>query len=211
MKSKKIYLIMTAGRGPVECGIAVRGIQGRFKEYLNEEGIKFKIVRQNLGSVSGSIETIVFEFADSDMEKIKPWIGTHKWICQSPIRKFHKRKNWFIKCEKIVQQKTFEVEEKDVTYQTFRASGPGGQHRNKVETAVRLIHHKSGLMVTATDGKSQHQNRKKAWEKMKAKIKETNNASFQKQNLDQWIEQIEIERGNPIKVFEGRKFKEKKK
>jgi len=201
---------MTAGRGPVECAIAVSGIQERFKQYLMKQNIEFHIISQTFGSIKGSIETIVFELKLTDSRKIEAWIGTHKWKCDSPVRKFQKRKNWFIKCEKVALPEKVELLESDVIYQTFRASGPGGQHRNKVETAVRIIHNKSGIIVTATDGKSQHQNRKKAWEKLNNKIEELNSSSCQKQNFDQWISQLEIERGNPIKTFEGLKFKEKK-
>ena len=209
MKTKKEYIVFTAGRGPSECAIAVHGIQERFKQCLKVQNIEFNIISLHKGSVQGSIETIVFELAGANTNMIASWIGTHKWICQSPIRKFQKRKNWFIKCEKLLPLESFELKESDVSFQTFRASGPGGQHRNKVETAVRLIHEKSGLIVVASDGKSQHQNRKKAWEKLRSRINELNQSSFQKQNLDKWMAQIEIERGNPIKVFESMKFKEK--
>lgn len=210
MNNFRIYVLITAGRGPLECAIAVGGIQERFRDYLIEQEISFKVIEEHLCAMKGAVETIVFELEKSDIERVSSWIGTHKWICKSPVRKTHKRKNWFVKCEKISIPETIYFSEQDVTYQTFRASGPGGQHRNKVETAVRVTHNKSNLSVTATDGKSQHQNRKKALEKLQQKMKELNQISFQKQNMDQWIEQIEIQRGNPIKVFEGLKFKERK-
>ena len=58
----------------------------------------------------------------------------------------------------------------DVDY--FIASGPGGQNRNKVETGVRLVHRPSGMMVTATERRSQHANREAAYERMAAKLQE---------------------------------------
>lgn len=195
MNNKQVYIIITAGRGPLECSIAVRGIQEKFKAFLKKHGIEFNIVSQKLGSVAGSIETIVFQTPESALPHITPWLGTHKWVCQSPIRRFHKRKNWFVKCERIDIADNIQVDEKDVTTQTYRASGPGGQHRNKVETAVRLIHRPSGMVVTASDGKSQHQNRKKAWIKLREKIAQENMAKLQQLAVDQWSEQIEIERG----------------
>jgi len=208
--NKKIYVMITAGRGPLECGLAVRGIQKKFKEEMKRLKVDFRIASQKMGRLQGTMETIVFEINQADFNKMEHWIGTHKWVCQSPIRKFHKRRNWFVKCEKIELSDAIEISEKEVVCQTFRASGPGGQHRNKVETAVRLIHVKSGLIVTASDGKSQHQNRKKAWEKLRLKMKEINESTLKMQNLERWSEQIEVERGNPVKVFVGTKFKEKK-
>lgn len=56
--------------------------------------------------------------------------------------------------------------ERDCVEEFFIASGPGGQHRNKVETGVRLIHRPSGLMVTATERRSQYANRERAFERM---------------------------------------------
>jgi len=54
----------------------------------------------------------------------------------------------------------------------FIASGPGGQHRNKVETGVRLTHRPSGIVVTATERRSQHANREEAYERMAARLEE---------------------------------------
>lgn len=56
--------------------------------------------------------------------------------------------------------------EKEVEMTFYRAGGPGGQHRNKVESAVRLVHRSSGITVTATERRSQAQNRELAWERL---------------------------------------------
>jgi protein subunit release factor B len=60
--------------------------------------------------------------------------------------------------------------ERDCSVEFFIASGPGGQHRNKVETGVRLVHRPSGLMVTATERRSQYANREKAFERMAERL-----------------------------------------
>ena len=64
--------------------------------------------------------------------------------------------------------------EKEVEMTFYRAGGPGGQHRNKTETAVRLVHRRSGVTVTATERRSQAQNRELAWERLIAAIKKLN-------------------------------------
>jgi protein subunit release factor B len=63
------------------------------------------------------------------------------------------------------------VLEKEVVMSYFRAGGPGGQHRNKVETGVRLHHPPSGITVTATEGRSQYRNREVAMERLIAALK----------------------------------------
>jgi len=203
---KETYILFTAGRGPVECGLAVQGIQNRFKKYLAAEKVSFEIVSQKKGELNNTLETIVFKVFTTKKAILDPWLGTIQWICKSPIRKFSKRKNWFIKCEEISVPKKIEMNMKDVVVQTYRASGPGGQHRNKVETAIRIIHNGTGVIVTASDGKSQAQNKKKALQKMEDKLKSLNADYLQNHNLEQWTSQIQIERGNPVKTFSGLKF-----
>src|SRR5229473_2922324 len=62
--------------------------------------------------------------------------------------------------------------ERDSDVEYFIASGPGGQHRNKVETGVRLVHRPSGISVTATERRSQHANREVAFARMQARLEE---------------------------------------
>ncbi len=203
----KVYILFTAGRGPMECSLAVQGIQQEFKKYPDFKSVTYDIVKQKKGRVSNSIETIVFQVKTNDKSIVRPWIGSIQWVCQSPIRKLHKRKNWFIKCEEVFMGDKIEIDIKDVIVQSFRASGPGGQHRNKVETAIRLIHRSSGIIVTATDAKSQLQNKKKAWQKLMEKLKAKNEGLIQDFNTDQWATQLQIERGRPVKTFIGKNFK----
>src|SRR5437016_13237540 len=67
--------------------------------------------------------------------------------------------------------------ERDCDLEFFIASGPGGQHRNKVETGVRLTHHPSGISVTATERRSQHANREMAYERMEDRLEEMQHIS----------------------------------
>jgi protein subunit release factor B len=67
--------------------------------------------------------------------------------------------------------------ERDSDLEFFIASGPGGQHRNKVETGVRLTHRPSGISVTATERRSQHANREIAYERIAARLEEMQHVS----------------------------------
>jgi ribosome-associated protein len=62
------------------------------------------------------------------------------------------------------------VDRDEVRVDVYRDSGPGGQHRNKVETAVRLTHLPTGIVVTAADSRSQHENRRVAWQRLQAAV-----------------------------------------
>jgi len=171
----KIFIIFTAGRGPIECDLAVQGIQNKFRKFLNRNNLKFKIVSQSFGTNNRYIETIVFEIDTSNNELLTPWLGTLQWVCKSPIRKYHKRKNWFIKSDELFLTPSTNLMLSEISVQAFRASGPGGQHRNKVETAIRIVHHPTGLVVTSSDYISQLQNRKSAMSKLRKNWKKTMN------------------------------------
>lgn len=64
------------------------------------------------------------------------------------------------------------IAKSDVREDTYRSSGPGGQHRNKTDSAVRLTHLPTGTMVTATEERSQHLNRLTAWQRLEARLAE---------------------------------------
>ena len=207
MKKNK-YILFTAGRGPIECGLAVQGVQMRFKKFLEAQNTNYEIVRQKIGPLPRSIETIVFRIEIDKISEVEDWLGTIQWISKSPVRKFSKRKNWYIKCCELFMPDTSSMNLKEITVQAFKASGPGGQHRNKVETAIRIIHKPTGIIVTATDSKSKAQNKKRALVKLKESLNRQHRLSLDQFNLEVWASKIDIQRGNPAKVFYSTKFTE---
>ena len=89
----------------------------------------------------------------------------------------------------------------------MRSSGAGGQHVNKVSSAIRATHVPTGTQVVVMDSRSQHQNKKLAYERLLVKIREKHFQSLKTNEISQWKNQMQIERGNPVCVFRGSDFK----
>ena len=139
----------------------------------------------------------------------RPWIGAIQWVAQSPLRPHHKRKNWFIGVFELPAlpdaPKALTVQ--DVRFEAFRAGGPGGQHQNKTESAVRAIHIASGLSVVAREERSQHRNKALALERIAALIRLQGELEAITARNDAHAAHDRLERGRPVKRFKGTAFR----
>ncbi|WP_417940040.1 peptide chain release factor H [Flavobacterium sp. RS13.1] len=202
---------ITSGRGPAECGWVVAQVLKTFLEEANENKIKTTLLQREKGIENGTVETATILLESDNLNAfVNSWVGTIQWIGQSQFRKFHKRKNWFIGIFEFDKVTTTEISEKDIQYQAMRSSGSGGQHVNKVSSAVRATHVPTGISVVAMDSRSQHQNKKLATERLLQKFKDETVKQFKAEFQAQWMNQLQIQRGNPIRIFEGSDFKKQK-
>jgi len=210
IKMEKIIQI-TAGRGPAECTWVVAQVLKKVLEEAQEQQLETVLLQREAGQENGTVETasiaVKGEYAD---QFVKSWIGTIQWIGQSQFRKMHKRKNWFIGIFEIEPQKGGLIMENDIRYQAMRSSGAGGQHVNKVSSAIRATHIPTGIAVVSMDSRSQHQNKKLATERLLKKLEDETLQQLKNHVGKQWENQLNIERGNPIRVFTGSDFKKNK-
>ena len=212
MKTKTIQI--TAGNGPAECAWVVAKVLKVLLKEATTEKLNYTILNQEKGEENGTVRSATVQVAGDDkrVDKfLKEWIGTIQWIGQSTYRKFHKRKNWFVGIFEMEDRTEIELKDYEIKYQAIRSSGPGGQHVNKVSSAIRAIHEPTGIQVVVMDTRSQHQNKKLARQRLQLKVAKQNLEGFKTSIKDQWENHQELERGNPVKVFTGSDFKQKKK
>lgn len=202
---------ITAGRGPAECTWVAAQVLKKVLDEALENSIEATVLQRQAGIENGTVATaLVLVKGKSVAQFVSSWTGTIQWIGQSSFRKFHKRKNWCIGIFEVEGFNNQPVSEKDIQYQAMRSSGAGGQHVNKVSSAIRATHLPSGLSVVAMDSRSQHQNKKLATERLMEKFRIMELELLKQQVAHQWENQLNVERGNPTRTFKGSDFKKEK-
>lgn len=200
-----VPLLISSGDGPGECQQAVALAVERLGDEAAALGVTLDadIVPGRDGPKS-----VTVLLAGKHAEDLAArWIGTILWKAKSNLRPGHKRRNWFIGIFRLPHES--KVCAGQIRYETFRAGGPGGQHQNTTDSAVRAICVETGLSTIARDGRSQHRNKTLATERLvqlRAAVVETmNTRNTRKSNLLHH----NLERGNPKRVFHGERFREK--
>ncbi|CAL2089741.1 Peptide chain release factor homolog [Tenacibaculum sp. 190524A02b] len=203
---------LTAGRGPAECTWVVAKVLKTFIEKLIENNIAYTILQKENGVENGTIQSVTLQLKGKELTPfLKEWLGTIQWIGKSAFRKYHKRSNWFIGCFELPLIKEQTIQEKDIEFQAIRSSGSGGQHVNKVSSAIRAKHVPTGIQVLVSESRSQHQNKKIAIQRLKEQVANHNIIQLQNSVKQEWENHLNLQRGNPIKIFTGTDFKVQKK
>ncbi|WP_367932859.1 peptide chain release factor H [Enterocloster citroniae] len=188
---------ISSGQGPAECELAV----GLLFKQLQKERMDIRLIQSVRGRNAGGYSSILFE-TEEDVRELE---GSVLWVCKSPFRPEHKRKNWYIDVS-MLEQLPDVAEDMQLCFKTFRSGGKGGQHVNKVETGVRVIHIPTGISVVSTEARSQHMNKKLAINRLCDILSEKNLENRQKEKELAWLEHTRLERGNPVRIYEGMKF-----
>lgn len=188
---------ISSGQGPAECELCVT----KLFESLNKEYDDLEVISQHPSKTKGCSTSIMFKtrYNLSSLE------GTVQWICQSPFRPEHKRKNWFVDVS-IIPEMDDICKDQNIRFERFHSGGNGGQNVNKVETGVRLTHIPTGITVTSTAERTQQLNRKDALQKLNAILSEKEAENKAKQTNDAWREHTRIVRGNPVRVYKDMGF-----
>lgn len=194
---------ITSGRGPAECCRVVALVLEKILKQAVAKGVKTEIVERETGPLNRTLLSAVISLQSGDYHAlIEDWEGSVQWIAQSPYRIYHKRKNWFVGVQTFTLSESQEATEAEIRYETLRASGPGGQHVNKTESAVRAVHIPTGMSVVASDQRSQWQNKKLATERLLLKLASWSIEQAMIQAQANWSNHNCLQRGNPVKVIQ---------
>ncbi len=202
------WLQITSGRGPAECCRVVARVVERIRAEADKRHIEVRILEAAPGMKPNIFKSVLLALeGENRSEFAKGWEGTIQWIGESMFRPHHKRKNWFVGVKRLAPPPANQWSDNELRIEKMRSSGPGGQHANKTESAVRVTHVSTGLSAFAQEERSQHLNKKLAMTRLFALLQEKGESERRRHRQERWSQHNRLERGNPVRVYKGGKFK----
>lgn len=208
-----LRLLVSSGNGPAECRIAVRHVLNKLRQEAEQANLNALVTlpeatdRADRHGPASAIVTIRGANAETFARR---WVGTVQWVATSPVRPKHRRRNWFVGVFRLEAQtaQTLEIKRTDVRFEAFRAGGPGGQHQNKTDSAIRATHGPTGLSVVSRSQRSQHRNKEMALVRLADKLQAMNDLDRSSGRAGENLMHGQLERGNPVRCFRGERFED---
>lgn len=191
--TKDVVVEIRAGTGGDEAAIFAGDLFRMYARYAENRGWKTSILHENPLPIGGGYKEIVFEIrGDEAYSRMKFEAGTHR-VQRVPVTESGGRIHTSAATVAVLAEPDpveVRVNEEDLRIDTYRSSSAGGQHVNKTDSAIRITHNPTGIVVTCQDQRSQHQNKEKAMMLLRAYLLEREEAAQREKIRDERRSQV---------------------
>jgi peptide chain release factor 2 len=204
MDSHNAFLDIQAGAGGTEAQDWAAMLMRMYLKWADRHGIKTEIIDQSPGEVAGIKGTTIAMAGDYAYGWLRTETGVHRLVRKSPFDSGNRRHTSFASVfvsPEVDDDIDIEINPADLRTDVYRSSGAGGQHVNKTESAVRITHMPTGIVVACQSERSQHKNRSTAMKMLKAKLYEL---EFNKRNAAAKVleeSKSDVSWGNQIRSY----------
>ena len=175
MDPNNCFIDIQSGSGGTEAQDWASMLLRMYLRYCERKGFQVEVLEQSDGEVAGIKGASIKVIGDYAYGHLRTETGVHRLVRKSPFDSGNRRHTSFSSVfvyPEVDDSIEIEINPSDLRVDTYRASGAGGQHINKTDSAVRLTHLPTGIVVECQDGRSQHKNKEQAFRVLATRIKD---------------------------------------
>jgi peptide chain release factor 2 len=197
------FLRIQAGTGGTDACDFANMLLRMYTRWAEDHGYTVELTDQLDNDEAGIRNATIRVAGDYAYGRLQSEVGVHRLVRISPFGSGDKRQTSFAAVDVLpeLEQATIEIKPDDVEIQTFSCGGPGGQHVNKTQSGVRLIHHPTGVVAESRSERSQHKNKDNCWKLLYARLYKLEEDKRRAEVERQYDKKGEVAWGNQIRNY----------